>query len=231
MKKYYQLSLILFVALMLVGCRSSRHTSKEFDTEIPGVVTGEIIQANGEGSSALQGISAKLKLKLEAGDKSISCGGTYRLKRDEVVQIDLTYTVFIVSVNVGILELTKSHILVLDKINKRYCRAKYSEIPALKDANVDFDFLQRIFWGDVDGVNNSYIDCTCGNWMQLTNGEKFPLEIELTFKEQKASKYKATIELSKVQETINSDTNIEIPSGYEEVSLQTVMNAIMNVAK
>ena len=52
-------------------------------------------------------VSAKMSLTLAAGSKQITCGGTYRLLRDDVIQFNLTYGVLFVSMNVGTLEITR----------------------------------------------------------------------------------------------------------------------------
>ncbi len=226
MKHYYKLLLLLTFVVALEGCRSSRHATKEKEEN----VSGTVVSGLGEKITNVPGITSKLKLRLEAAGKGINCGGSCRLLRDDVVQIDITYSVFIVTVNVGTLELTKDYILLLDKMNKRYCRATYNEIPQLKAAGVDFNYLQNIFWGKAENKNNAYVNWAYVNWMQLSDG-KLPQEMELTLKGDNASSFKATFELNKVQESTNWSNRTEIPSDYEQVSLSTVMNAIMKVAQ
>ncbi len=224
MRHYVRLLLVCALTATLAGCHSSRHAQRGDTT----IVEGETATAHG---SEARGVSAKLKLTLEANGKSISCGGTYRLLRDDVVQISLTYSVFIVSVNVGTLELTRDNLLLIDRMGKRYCRMAYADIPELKAAGVDFDYLQRIFWGDAEGETNSYVDFTYGDWTQLGDGGRLPQKATVRLKGDKAQDYQIVLELSKVQEDTSWETRTDIPSGYEEVSLGTVMNAITKVAK
>ncbi|MCD8302349.1 MAG: DUF4292 domain-containing protein [Prevotellaceae bacterium] len=227
MRHYHFLLLAALAAgITLAGCRSSRHATSSDTGGIAGTTTG-----GGEGTrnTNVQAISAKMKLTLEAGGSSINCGGTYRLLRDDVVQINLTYSVFILSMNVGTLELTRDSVLLLDKVNKRYFKSAYSDVPLLRDSGVDFNYLQRFFWGEEAGTN-PYVDWSCGDWLSLSDGQ-FPQQAVITLKGKDASKYKATFNLSKVQETADWNSRTEIPSDYEEVTLQVVTKAIMSVTK
>ncbi len=226
MRHYYKLLLLLLMVVVLDGCRSSRHATKEKEAEVAGTtVSGQSGQISGA-----QGVTAKMKLRLEAGGKGVNCGGSCCLVHDDVVQVEITYSVLFVTLNVGTLELTKDDILLLDKMNKRYCRATYDDIPELKAAGVDFYYLQSIFWGEAEGKGNAYVDWTYGNWMQLGSG-RFPQEMVLTMKGKNASTFRAAFEFSKVQETTGNGKRTQIPSDYEQVSLSSVMSAIMKVVK
>ncbi len=226
MKHSYRILLLLTLVVALEGCRSSRHATKEKVEEVAGtMVTGQA----GNVADA-QGVTAKLKLRLDVGGKGVNCGGSCRLLRNDVVQVDITYSVLFVTINVGTLELTKDYILLLDKMNNRYCRATYNEIPELKAAGIDFDYLQGIFWGETEGKKNAYVDWTYGNWTQLGNS-KFPQEMTLTMNGKNASTLKATFEFSKLQESTDWKSRTQIPSDYEQVSLSSVTNAIMKVVK
>ncbi|MCD7720997.1 MAG: DUF4292 domain-containing protein [Prevotellaceae bacterium] len=222
MRRYKSLIYVLAFTLALAGCRSSHNATQ-------GGATGQSSLVNGRNTS-VNSLTAKMKLSLEAGGKSISLGGTYRLLRDDVVQINLTYSVLIVSMNVGTMELTKDSILIIDRMEKRYCRVAYKQIAPLREAGVDFDYLQRVFWGDAADVTNKYVSWSYGSWLPLSDGQ-FPQELSLTLKDNNSKQYKATFTLSKVQETSDWDTRTSIPSGYEEVTGETVMKAIMSVAK
>ena len=234
--KLYRLLLIAVLALcVMAGCRSSRRATKENVTLPPSEVeqpkTPVVEKQKKETrSSNVSALSAKMNLKLQAGNKHVTCGGTYRLKRDEVIQINLVYTVFVLPINVGTLELTPDSILVLDRINKRYCRAAYSQVPELKKAGVDFRYLQRVFWGDDEKVKNDFVSCVYDDWTKLSDG-RFPQRIDFGLKASGTAKYKATFELSKIQETGKWESRVDVPSKYQAVSLKTVMNAIMSVAK
>ncbi len=220
MRKY---ALMMLLALLMVGCRSSKNSESASKDDIE-KVTGK------EATPVADAISAKLKLKMEMDDKSISCGGTYRLLRDDVVQINLTYTVVLVNVNVGTLEITRDSILILDRMNKRYCRASFQEMYQLRSAGIDFGVLQSFFWGDAKLGSNAYVDCKYNSWAQLTN-RQVPEDVTLTFDMPNGSEAKANFVLSKIQETDDWTHRTEIPSNYDSVPFKTVVNALQKLAQ
>lgn len=174
-------------------------------------------------------VSAKMSLTLSAGSKQVSCGGTYRLLRDDVIQFNLTYTVLIVPVNVGTLEITRDGILFVDRLNKRYCRVSYTEVPQLVAAGVDFDFLQSIFWGEATESPTKDLQWSYGNWQPLADGQ-FPGIITFTGK-MKSTTYKANFNLSSIREQTGWETRTDVSSRYTAVPFTTILNALMSVAK
>ena len=179
--------------------------------------------------TSAKSLSAKMSLNLSAGSKSISVGGTYRLLRDDVIQLNLTYTVLIVPVNVGTLEITRDDILLIDRLNKRYCRVSYTDVPQLVAAGIDFDFLQSIFWGEATESPTKDLQWSYANWQSLTDG-KFPATITFTGK-MKSTTYKAVFNLSNIREQSGWETRTDVSSRYTAVPFTTILNALMSVAK
>ena len=173
-------------------------------------------------------LSAKLNLQLEMGSKRLNVGGTYRLKYDDVIQLNLTYTM-IFTVNVGTLELTHDYILLLDRINKRYCKVSYSEVPSLAQAGIDFNYLQRVFWGEAETSPSKVLEWTYGNWTPLGDG-KFPQQMKFSL-HAGTSPYVATFHLSNLQSNSDWATRTEVPSKYTAVSFESVLNALLSAAK
>ncbi|MCF0197935.1 MAG: DUF4292 domain-containing protein [Bacteroidaceae bacterium] len=215
------LPLVALVVLM-ASCRSK----KEMVTDAPTVVTPTPSTRTERGVEAIAG---KLNLKLSAGNKSVKVGGSYRLKRDKVVQINLVYTVLFLPVNVGTLELTPDYVLVLDRINKRYCRVKYSDVPSLQQEGITFDTLQKAFWGESEERTKGAFQYRYSNWTDLSHG-RFPQTITVMLKSGRGS-YQALFDIQNIRETGDWDEPTEVPAGYSAVSMESVMSAIMSVAK
>ncbi|MBR1889741.1 MAG: DUF4292 domain-containing protein [Alloprevotella sp.] len=97
--------------------------------------------------------TARVSVNLSQGQKNISCSGTLRMKRDDVVQLSLTF----LGVEVGRLECTPTDVLLIDRINKQYIRAPYSDVDFLAAAGLDFYALQSLFRGElfVPGTKNT----------------------------------------------------------------------------
>ncbi len=91
-------------------------------------------------------ITAKMKMTLNYGDQKISVGGNLKMKRNDVIQLALVGFGIIEG---GRLEFTKDKVLILDRINNQYTYVPYSQVSFLKDANLDFNVLQSLFWNEV----------------------------------------------------------------------------------
>lgn len=92
-----------------------------------------------------QCITAKVKVEFQGAGKDLSVNGQLRMKRDDVVQLSLTF----LGMEVGRLEFTPQDVLIVDRMNKQYVRAAYSEVSFLKSANLDFYSLQALFWNEL----------------------------------------------------------------------------------
>lgn len=251
MKSKKLILLMALVAILLSGCRSSRHAQR---TDASTSATEQVYPGDTQGNkkssdkkeadkqkdtkdkdarktpkaTGVNAVTAKLNMTLESGGKHVNVGGTYRLKRDEVIQLNLTYTM-IFTVNVGTLELTPDYLLVVDRLNKRFCRVTYDEVPSLAEAGVTFERLQRVFWGEAEPSPTPMFEWTYSDWQPLGKGE-FPGRIVFEAKPKKTS-YKATIELSNLKENDSWETHTEVSSKYAPISLESVMKALMSVAK
>lgn len=251
-------------AVLLAGCRSSRHAART-DTTVPtDVTTGasqRVVEENTQPTPKTQkeeketkkdkkqdkkqekkqastdvhqktdveAVSAKLALTLRYGSKKMKLSGTYRLKRNDVVQINLTYQLLFVPINVGTLELTPDYLLFLDRYNKRYCRIAYTEMPSLAMSGIGFDYFQRIFWGDAEQSIIPTFEWSYGNWQPLGNGE-FPGNIEFQLK-MTSEAYRATFELSNITATDNWPTRTNVGSEYKSITLDAALRALMSIAK
>ncbi len=209
------------LCLTLAGCRSSKagHTGDEQTTPT------QVVPPTAEG------ITAKLKLTLEGGGKSINCGGTLKLLRGRAVQVNLTYSVFIMTVNVGTLQLTPDSLMLIDRIGKRYCQATYSQLPMLSRAGLDFESLERYFWGLADPISTEAFSVSYGSYLTLQGGGQFPAELRLRVQTGGQGDYKATFAFSKAEETSDWDTSLAPPSDCRQVNAQTIIDALTSLAK
>ena len=90
-----------------------------------------------------QSIASKIKFTINTGRKDLSVSGSLRMKKDEVIRIQLTPLGLM---EVGRLEFTKDYVLLMDRMNKEYVKASYSDVDFLRKNGLDFYALQAIFW-------------------------------------------------------------------------------------
>lgn len=180
------------------------------------------------GKTNAKALSAKMNLTLEAGSKKVNLGGTYRLKRNEVIQLNLTYTM-LVTVNIGTIELTPACMLVVDRWNKRYCRVTYEEISALAQKKINFDYLQRVFWGESNDSPSEALTWSYADWMKLGDGQ-FPSRIQFNVRT-KDINYRASFRLSNLRETTDWTTYTEVGSRYTFIPLNSILKALMSAGQ
>lgn len=151
---YFILSILFLPALF--SCRSSRHaqaTDKDSSsfTSIETTDLGQAAAATSfvrkmaENYSLQPCLTAKVKVKVAGVGKDLSVSGNLKMKRDEVVQLSL----YFLGMEVGRLEFSPQEVLVIDRMNKQYVRASYSEVSFLEKADLDFYALQALFWNEV----------------------------------------------------------------------------------
>lgn len=141
---------------MLSSCRSSRHTeaTTKDSTSLASFETTDLdnaaaattfVRKMAENYSLKPCLTAKVKVKVAGVGKDISVNGNLKMKRDEVVQLSL----YFLGMEVGRMEFSPQEVLVIDRMNKQYVRASYSEISFLEKAELDFYALQALFWNEL----------------------------------------------------------------------------------
>ena len=219
MKSYYYklLSILLFCAL-LVSCGTKKQATASS-------VGSDITQDTAKPAETKQKeetcVTAKLGLTLLTNDKSISLGGTLRMKRDNVIQLSLvTFGIF----EVARVEMTPEYFMLIDKMGKQYVKASYDDVSFLKEANIDFRTLQTYFW---DEQTSSHAAWERKDFVKL-GGRTLPTKHIITIPRGNKS-VKATISLSNLKNDSGWETRTQVPTHYTEVSVNKLLSRIMNM--
>lgn len=91
-------------------------------------------------------ISSKIKFTIASGSKDLTVSGSLKMKRDEVIRIQLTPFGLM---EAGRIEFAKDYVLIMDRINKEYVKAGYDEVDFLRINGLDFYALQALFWNQL----------------------------------------------------------------------------------
>jgi hypothetical protein len=116
-------SLLLLVAVMLTGCKTSKRLFK------PEAVTPHYL-------------SSKLQLTLTGRMGSFVVNGTMKMESGTCVQVSLLMP--ILRTEVARLEATPDEILLVDRMNRRFVRATREELRERLRTNVDFARLEKL---------------------------------------------------------------------------------------
>ncbi|MDO4929889.1 MAG: DUF4292 domain-containing protein [Bacteroidales bacterium] len=153
MHNFFKYLPLLAALLLLSGCRASRNveSSATTTTETQGnlrssaLLATEYVKKVTANAQTAQTLTARIKMNINADGKNVSVSGQLRMKRDDVVQLSLTMLGF----EVGRMEFSPADVLIIDRYNRQYVRATYSDVSFLRAAGLDFKALQALFWGEL----------------------------------------------------------------------------------
>ena len=92
-------------------------------------------------------IVGNMSFTLQAGDKDITVPGKLSMRKDEIIRIQLFIP--ILGTEVGRLEFTPDHVLIIDRLHKEYIKADYTQVDFLKKQGISFYSLQALFWNQL----------------------------------------------------------------------------------
>ena len=139
------------VALTLVlSCKSHRTLTTESNDQASNLVgeltEQQILEKMAENAQSVRFITSKVKFSLEVGSHQMSLTGNLKMKRDDVIRLQLMAFGF---VEAGRLEFSKDYVLIMDRINKQYLKVPYAHLDFLRNNGIDFYVLQAMFWNEV----------------------------------------------------------------------------------
>jgi hypothetical protein len=141
-KSLKHLSILLLGIFLVASCHSTKQTETG-QTSTNESAYKQRVLSNTQSASA---VTAKMKAHVTSGTQGITLGGTLRMKRNDVIQMSLT---FMGLMEVARLEFTRDYVLFIDRMHQRYARVSYAQIDFLKAADLDFYTLQAIFWNEI----------------------------------------------------------------------------------
>jgi len=130
----------IFLAMIMSGCKSGQSISK---SALP-VVTENLdyLGSVANNTPVITNFSSKMKLTVNSNGKDISVNGTFRMKKNEVIQLSI---VPFLGIEAGRVEFTPTKMLIIDRINKQYVEEPISELSAMANTDMDFYTLQALF--------------------------------------------------------------------------------------
>lgn len=142
---------ILFAAataLMLVACGTTKNTTTTQTTVTvnPEEQSYAFVGRVNSNASTAKSMQASIDFTVGDGKSDISCGGKLRMKRDEVIRINLTAFGLM---EVGVLEFTPDYVMIIDKIHGEYVKAPYNNVDFLAQNGLSFYSLQALFWNEL----------------------------------------------------------------------------------
>ncbi len=120
------------------GVSSTVHSTDPTVAYLQGVIDNGVDVTNIVGNGTL---------RLASGTQSVKLSTTLRMRRDEVIRLQLLLP--IIGSEVGRIEFTPTSVLIIDRMNKQYIQADYAKVDFLRKNNITFYTLQSLFWNEL----------------------------------------------------------------------------------
>jgi len=112
-------------------------------------------------------LTSKIKLSVEVGNRQMTLTGNLRMKRDDVIRLQLMAFGF---VEAGRLEFTKEYVMIVDRINKQFLKVPYAQLSFLRNSNIDFYTLQALFWNELHQPGVTKMTDKRKAWLNVEQG-------------------------------------------------------------
>lgn len=140
---------VLALPLFMASCHVHKKAVKDTpETVVPAETQQQtaFLEKVNDNTSKPQFVTSKLKFSIEYGPQQVSLTGNLKMKRDDVIQLQLMAFGF---VEAGRIEFTKDYVLIIDRINKQFLKAPYNYVDFLRNSGINFFTLQALFWNEL----------------------------------------------------------------------------------
>lgn len=145
--KIIALPLAVAMVLALGSCRTQKDgASAGQQADTAAGQSSFVARAKAANERKADCITSRIKVRLQAAGHDLSLSGSLRMKRGEVVRLQL---VALGLVEAARIELTPDYIMVMDRINRQYVKARYDEVNFLRESGITFTSLQALFWDEL----------------------------------------------------------------------------------
>lgn len=143
---YARLAGVLACILLLVtSCKTGKTVGSSQGLDKLSAVN--YLEAVIKNSPDFEAFTSRVKFNLNLNGKNVSVNGILRMKYNDVIQLSLLMPVL--RTELGRLEITKDHILIIDRMNRRYVKVPYGDLKFFADTDVSFYTLQSLFWNKI----------------------------------------------------------------------------------
>lgn len=141
------LYIIIASVLLLTACGTKKSAvSTSGNTTVLIKDTKTYVNRVVKNSLTTDNVTAKIDFGVVFGSKDITVDGKIQMRRNEMIRIMLSPLGLF---EVGRLEFTPEEVILIDKMNKQFVRAKYSDLALLRNNGIDFYVLQSLLWNEL----------------------------------------------------------------------------------
>ena len=206
------------LVLVLTSCSSTRKTL----TPTPPTTTTQIWQPD-------ESLQSRISLRLATTDKDITLGGNLKLKRDALIQINLTY---ILGINVGTIEFTPRGITIVSRATHQYATATYDQLSTYTGHTITFSKVQDYIWGQARDIQRGLLTITADTHRPLTDGRTLPTRYQVKLQTTKTplTATLQTTSITHVQPTDIQALTVD-QNRYQTLTIEQVARMLMTMIK
>lgn len=130
-----------------MGTETANKTGATTSQTSPELQRLAFVQKVSDNQVYAQNIVGNMTFSLTYGDKDISAPGALRMRRDAVIRLQLF--VPILGSEIGRIDFTPEHVLIVDRLHKEYIQADYNKVAFLQENGINFYTLQSLFWNQL----------------------------------------------------------------------------------
>ena len=173
----------LALPLVLSSCGSRKKVVEPVVLTPEMKAKSDFITSVKENAQIAKFFTSKVKFSVEAGQQKITLTGNLRMKRDDVIRLQLMAFGF---VEAGRIEMTKDYVLIMDRINKQYLKAPWLSVDFLRNSGMNFQTIQALFWNELFRPNQTALAKTndkqvidsIANYTLLESGDDMIIGLE-----------------------------------------------------
>lgn len=142
---YWRSLWVIIVMTIMASCSTSRKTMQNV---MIGDISGtEYMERVISRSTSRECITAKTRIRLNSGENSsMTVNANMRIRRGEVIRFSVAP---FLGIEVARIEITPKYILAVDRVNKRYVQADFSELSTLLNTELDFNVIQSLLMNEL----------------------------------------------------------------------------------
>ena len=132
--------LIVTVAAVMSACKTTKYSESAPKKPVAGA----------EIAPKVTNVTAKLDVNVKTLKDDITVDGRLYMRYNEMIRITVVPFGLMEAAR---LEFTPQEVLLIDKINKQYVRAKYEEVNFMQRNDITFQAIQSRFWDEYQKKN------------------------------------------------------------------------------
>lgn len=146
----------LLAILLMASCATQKTTTGNTGTSsTESAASTAFVEKVIAGAVTTENIVGDASVTIKLAGKDITVPGSLHMRKDKVIRLQLF--VPILGTELGRLEFTPNHVLVVNRMAKEYVKGDYNKLDFLRDNGISFYSLQALFWNQLTVPGKTHV--------------------------------------------------------------------------